>query len=156
VYRRDNTDRSLARSAWEKRASKEPSRTVRYDRAQLIQEVFPVEMCAVFLKGKLNTLLERFVSDDVRAAALCNGRFLRNSNAERTIALSPGKVPKVWQGLMNPDRRSVTVPPTSSGGWAHYLARWGDGRTNMKEVAVEYDVEATKSSGWSRNLKRAD
>ena len=30
--------------------SKEPSRRVRYDRAQLIPEVFLVEMCAVFLK----------------------------------------------------------------------------------------------------------
>ena len=48
--RRDNTDRSLARSAWGKRPSKEPSRRVRYDRAQLIPEVFLVEMCAVFLK----------------------------------------------------------------------------------------------------------
>ena len=33
-----------------KRPSKEPSRRVRYDRAQLIPEVFLVEMCAVFLK----------------------------------------------------------------------------------------------------------
>jgi hypothetical protein len=48
--RRDNTDRSLARSALGKRPSKEPSRRVRYDRAQLIPEVFLVEMCAVFLK----------------------------------------------------------------------------------------------------------
>ena len=47
--RRDDTDRSLARSAWE-RASKEPSRRVRYDRARLIPDVFLVEMCAVFLK----------------------------------------------------------------------------------------------------------
>ena len=43
-------DRSLARSAWGKRPSKEPSRRVRYDRAQLIPEVFLVQMCAVFLK----------------------------------------------------------------------------------------------------------
>src|SRR5580700_10140581 len=73
--RGDNTDRSLARSAWESAAPKEPSRRVRYDRAQLIPEVFLVEMCAVFLKGRLNTLLERFVSDDVRAAARCIGPF---------------------------------------------------------------------------------
>ena len=33
------TDRSLARSALEKRPSKEPSRRVRYDRAQLIPEL---------------------------------------------------------------------------------------------------------------------
>ena len=33
-----------------KRPSKEPSRRVRYDRAQLIPEVFLVELCAVFLK----------------------------------------------------------------------------------------------------------
>jgi hypothetical protein len=32
------------------RPSKEPSRRVRYDRAQLIPEVFFVEMCTVFLK----------------------------------------------------------------------------------------------------------
>jgi hypothetical protein len=32
-----------------KRPSKEPSRRVRYDRAQLIPQVFLVEMCAVFL-----------------------------------------------------------------------------------------------------------
>jgi hypothetical protein len=31
--RRDDTDRSLARSAWESVPSKEPSRRVRYDRA---------------------------------------------------------------------------------------------------------------------------
>src|SRR5580700_6852652 len=51
-------DRSLARSAWKsvpamsKRqrvdSSKEPSRRVRYDRAQRIPEVFLVHMCAVF------------------------------------------------------------------------------------------------------------
>jgi hypothetical protein len=34
------------------RPSKEPPRRVRYDRAQLIPEVFLVEMCAVFLKEK--------------------------------------------------------------------------------------------------------
>ena len=51
--RRDNTDRSLARSAWEKRPSKEPSRRVRYDREQLDPEVCLVEMCGVFVqKGK--------------------------------------------------------------------------------------------------------
>ena len=37
--RRDNTDRSLARSAWENRPSEEPSRRVRYDRAQLLLDV---------------------------------------------------------------------------------------------------------------------
>jgi hypothetical protein len=39
--RRDNTDRSLARSAWEKRPPKNPSRRVRYDRAKLITRVRP-------------------------------------------------------------------------------------------------------------------
>ena len=48
--RRDDTDRSLARSTWKKRTSKEPSRRARYDRARLIPDVFLVEMCAVFLK----------------------------------------------------------------------------------------------------------
>jgi hypothetical protein len=43
-------DRSLARSAWDSATPKEPSRRVRYDRAQLIPEVFLVKMCAVFLK----------------------------------------------------------------------------------------------------------
>ena len=48
-------DRSQARSALGtkclgKRPSKEPSRRVRYDRAQLIPQVFLIEMCAVFLK----------------------------------------------------------------------------------------------------------
>jgi hypothetical protein len=33
------------------------SHRVRYDRAQLIPEVFPVERRAVFLKGRLKTLL---------------------------------------------------------------------------------------------------
>ena len=35
-----------------------------YDRAHLISEVFFVEVCAVFSLKRLNTLLERFVSDD--------------------------------------------------------------------------------------------
>src|SRR6476660_2475710 len=39
VSRRDNTDRSLARSAWESVPPKEPSRRVRSDRAQLLPEV---------------------------------------------------------------------------------------------------------------------
>ena len=43
-------DRSQARSAWEKRPSKEPSRRVRYDRVQLIPQVFLGEMCVVFLE----------------------------------------------------------------------------------------------------------
>src|ERR1700685_4436724 len=46
--RRDNTDRSLARSAWESVPSKEPSRRVRYDRTQRIPEVLLVDLCAVF------------------------------------------------------------------------------------------------------------
>ena len=60
--------------------SKEPSRRVRYDRVRLIPEVFLVEIisrrnvCRVSY-GRLNTLLERFVSDDVRPAARCNGPF---------------------------------------------------------------------------------
>jgi hypothetical protein len=45
-------DSSQARSAW-KRAPKEPSRRVRYDRARLVHEVFLVEMCAVFLKDQI-------------------------------------------------------------------------------------------------------
>src|ERR1700730_4072440 len=43
------TDRSLARSAWQT-APQTPSRRVRYDRTQLIPEAPLVEMCAVFLK----------------------------------------------------------------------------------------------------------
>ena len=43
VSRRDNTDRSLARSAWYSVPRKKPSRRVRYERAQLIPEVFLVE-----------------------------------------------------------------------------------------------------------------
>jgi NAD(P)-dependent dehydrogenase (short-subunit alcohol dehydrogenase family) len=43
-------DRSQARSAWVSVPPKEPSRRVRYDRAQLIPEVFLVGRCAVFLK----------------------------------------------------------------------------------------------------------
>src|ERR1700719_1565183 len=46
--RRDNTDRSLARSAWESVPRKNRPVGVRYDRAQLIPEVFLVHMCAVF------------------------------------------------------------------------------------------------------------
>src|SRR5208283_3270245 len=66
-----------------KRPSKEPSRRVRYDRAQLIPEVFLVEMCAVFLKEGLNTLLVSFVSDEVRAAARCNGPFPEPARYQR-------------------------------------------------------------------------
>ena len=40
-------DRSLARSAWEKRPSKAPSRRVRYDRAQLTHNYFSSK-CASF------------------------------------------------------------------------------------------------------------
>jgi hypothetical protein len=43
------SDRSLARSAWGKGPSKEPSRRVRYDRAQRIPDIFLVGMCAGFL-----------------------------------------------------------------------------------------------------------
>jgi hypothetical protein len=43
------SDRSLARSAWGKGPSKEPSRRVRYDRAQRIPDIFLVGMCARFL-----------------------------------------------------------------------------------------------------------
>jgi hypothetical protein len=39
-------DRSLARSAWDSATPKKPSRRARYDRAQLIPEVFFVETCA--------------------------------------------------------------------------------------------------------------
>ena len=46
--RRDDTDRSHARSAWKKRPSKEPSRRVRYDRARLIPDVFLVENVPCF------------------------------------------------------------------------------------------------------------
>ena len=50
----DSPRRDGAIVAWHevpgKRAPKDPSRRVRYDRAQLIPEVFLVEMCAVFLK----------------------------------------------------------------------------------------------------------
>jgi len=54
---------------------KEPSRRVRYDRAHPIPEAFFAEMCAVFSLKRLNTLLERFMSGDVRATARCNGAF---------------------------------------------------------------------------------
>ena len=54
--------------------------------------------------GALDTLLERFVSDDVRAAARCHGPCLRDTNAECAIALLPSKVSEVWKGLMNPSR----------------------------------------------------
>jgi hypothetical protein len=44
-------DRSLARSAWNSPTPpKQPSRRARYDRADLIPEVFGVERCAVFVK----------------------------------------------------------------------------------------------------------
>jgi hypothetical protein len=49
-------------------------------------------MCAVFLE---NAKYERFGSDDVRAAALCNGPSLRDTDAERTITLWPGEVSEV-------------------------------------------------------------
>jgi hypothetical protein len=56
-------------------------------------------------------------------------------------------------------RSSVSVPPTSTNPiWrlAAFFGQVGRWKNNMKEVAVEYDVEAMKSSGWSMNLKRAD
>jgi hypothetical protein len=54
-------------------------------------------MCAVFLEKGSNTLLERFVSDDVRVAARGNGAILRATDAERAIALLPSKVSEVWK-----------------------------------------------------------
>ncbi len=50
-----------------KRHSKEPSRRVRYDRTQLIPQVFLVRNVRRVSFGRLNTLPSRFVSDDVRA-----------------------------------------------------------------------------------------
>jgi hypothetical protein len=68
---------------------KEPSRRVRYDRAHLIPEVFLVEMCAVFSLKRLNTLLERFVSDDCHGKNCIVGAKWHNINLKRfTIARS--------------------------------------------------------------------
>jgi hypothetical protein len=67
-------DRSLARSARGKGPSKDPSRRVRYDRASESQKYFSSKCAPCFLR-KANPLLERFVSDDVRAAARWNGPF---------------------------------------------------------------------------------
>jgi hypothetical protein len=44
---RDNTDRSLARTAWESVPRKNRPVGYQYDRAQLVPEVFLAEMCAV-------------------------------------------------------------------------------------------------------------
>src|SRR6185369_11873776 len=79
VSRRDNTDRSQARSAWESVPRK--SRPVGYGLIvrSYSQRYFSSKWAPCFLR--LNTLLERFVSDDVRAAARCNGPFpVRPSN----------------------------------------------------------------------------
>jgi hypothetical protein len=54
--RRDNTDCSLARSAWKSVPRKESSRRVRYDRAQLIPEVFLVENVRRVFLGKVKQL----------------------------------------------------------------------------------------------------
>jgi hypothetical protein len=62
-------------------------------------------------EGRLDTLLERIVSDDVRVAARCNGPGLRDPNAECAIALFPSKVSEVWEALMNPSRDTAHVWP---------------------------------------------
>jgi hypothetical protein len=51
-----------------KASSKESSRRVRHDRAQLVPEYFSSKCAPCFFR-RLSTLLERFVSDVVRAAA---------------------------------------------------------------------------------------
>src|SRR6185312_15530326 len=65
VSRRDNTDRSQARSAWESVPRK--SRPVGYGLIvrSYSQRYFSSKWAPCFLR--LNTLLETFVSDDVRA-----------------------------------------------------------------------------------------
>jgi hypothetical protein len=74
-----------------KRPSKEPSRRVRFDRAPLIQQLFLVENVRRVALGRLNTLLKRFVSDDVRAAAPSNGPCLRETDAEYAIVRCQAK-----------------------------------------------------------------
>ena len=88
-----------ARSAWESVPPREPSRRVRYDRAQLSQtsqRYFSSNMCAVFLLGRrLYAFLERLVSDDVRAGARCNGTFSETCEIPRLNAK---------KSLMNPSQ----------------------------------------------------
>src|SRR5208337_3481624 len=94
------------------RPSKEPCRRVRYDRSQLIPEVFLVEMCAVFLKEGLNTLLERFVFDDVRAAARCNGPFPEPARYQRSMRHSP-VAKQSFGGLERFDESKPMILPLS-------------------------------------------
>jgi hypothetical protein len=54
--------------------------------AQLIPQVFLVEMCAVFFRKAKILFYERYVSNDVRAAAQSNGACLGDTNAEYAIA----------------------------------------------------------------------
>ena len=71
-----------------KASSKEPSRRVRYDRAPLIPGISCQNVGRVSL-GRLSTLVQRFVSDDVRAAAQSNGACPRDTEAEHAIATLP-------------------------------------------------------------------
>ncbi len=76
-----------------KRPSKEPFRRLQYDRAQLIPQAFLLTICAVVSLGRLNTLLERFASDDVRAPA---------QRSESSPL--PSEPSDVWKSLMDPSQ----------------------------------------------------
>jgi hypothetical protein len=79
-------DRSQARSAWDSAPQK--NRPVGYGmigRASDPTGISRRNVRRVSL-GRPNTLLERFVSDDDRAAAQSNGAFLRDTDAEDAIS----------------------------------------------------------------------
>src|SRR3981081_3162665 len=75
-----------------KASLEEPSRRVRYNRGAADPTgISRRNVHRVFL-GRLNTLLERFVPDGVRAAAQSNGSGLRDTDAEYAIARCQGKL----------------------------------------------------------------
>jgi hypothetical protein len=103
VSRRDNPDRSLARSAWESASPKEPSRRVRYDQEQLIPKYFSSKFCACFFKEGLTLLLKgskfptpiiELVRTPARITPYPTGRLFRGgvfpgTSCQATIAPSP-------------------------------------------------------------------
>ena len=76
------------------------------NRAHLIPEVFFVAICAVFLEEGQILFLKgsRPMMFELLLDVIDRFLKLRDTNAERTITLLPGKVSEIWKGLVNPSR----------------------------------------------------
>ena len=129
-------DRSLARSAWES-IPENPSRRVRYDRAQLIPEVFLVQRCATFLLLKFRHSNHRSVRTPARIRPYPTGRLLWGGAVPRHFVLGydrtvpPGHFAAGFIRRIVPLSRPLTES-TSSGGVGGFLNKGPEVRSEIR------------------------